>query len=81
MTTRQTPAAPAATPETDVATTVAPIPVLMTVEEVAKTLGRSPSTIYRAVQDGKLPPPRDIGGARRWLGREIAALIDEAAKS
>ena len=57
---------------------VASIPALLTVNDMAELFGRSRSAIYRAVQEKRLPPPRDVGAGRRWLGEDVAGLISRA---
>lgn len=46
-------------------------PLLIGVQEVARLLGRSERSIWRDVDEGRMPPPIHLGGARRWRRAEI----------
>ncbi len=55
----------------------AQIPKLMRLSEVAETLGRSRSSLYRDVAEGRIPKPVKIGGSVMWLSSEIRTLMDQ----
>lgn len=56
-----------------------PQPQMMTVREVAATLGLGVSTIWRAVSKGTLPAPIKVAGSTRWRRSDIEALIGREA--
>ena len=51
------------------------IPKLMRLTEVAETLGRSRSSIYRDIAEGRIPKPVKIGGSVMWPSSEIRAVM------
>ena len=51
---------------------------LLSKAEVCKRLGRSNSTLYRDIREGRIPQPVKIGRASRWLSTEIDAVIARA---
>jgi prophage regulatory protein len=52
-------------------------PVLLTVKEVAETLGLSERTVYRLADMGKMPRPVKIGAAVRWRRNELDTWIED----
>ncbi len=52
-------------------------PVLLTVKEVAETLGLSERTVYRLADMGKMPRPVKIGAAVRWRRIELDTWIED----
>lgn len=50
---------------------------LLTIRQLMTAWGyRSRTSIYRAVKDGRLPPPVDIGrGQIRWLNSAVASRM------
>ncbi len=57
------------------------IPKLMRLAEVAETLGRSRSSIYRDVAEGRIPKPVKIGGSPKWFSSEILAMMEKMAET
>jgi len=54
---------------------------LLKVSELAKFLGVAPSTIYRWLENGKLPQPFEIGDAAvRWRKSEIEHWLEESRR-
>jgi len=54
---------------------------LLKVSELAKFLGVAPSTIYRWLDNGKLPQPYEIGDAAvRWRMSEINQWLEESRR-
>ena len=51
--------------------------VLLTVKEVAETLGLSERTVYRLADVGKMPRPVKIGAAVRWRRNELDTWIED----
>lgn len=49
---------------------------LMTVEEVAALLGKSPRTVWRLVSSGEVPAPLKLGGSTVWRRADVQAMID-----
>jgi predicted DNA-binding transcriptional regulator AlpA len=46
--------------------------------EVCQFFGQiNPSTLYRQIKKGLLPPPIRIGGSSRWLRAECEACLAE----
>lgn len=52
---------------------------LLSVREVAATLGFGVSTVWRQVRKGNLPTPIRIGGSTRWRRADIEALLKPEA--
>jgi excisionase family DNA binding protein len=52
-------------------------PVLLTVKEVAETLGFSERTVYRLADSGAMPRPVKIGAAVRWRRNELDQWIED----
>jgi excisionase family DNA binding protein len=52
-------------------------PALLTVKEVAETLGLSERTVYRLADMGKMPRPVKIGAAVRWRRSELNQWIED----
>ena len=50
-------------------------PVMLTVTGVATLLACSPRTIYRLVDNGRMPPPVRLGSLVRWRREAISAWI------
>ena len=50
---------------------------LITVKEVAETLGLSERTVYRLADMGKMPRPVKIGAAVRWRRNELDQWIED----
>ena len=51
----------------------------MTFRQLQEKLGnRSRSTIYRDLEEGRLPKPRKLGGRLYWVEDEIDKLMVEA---
>jgi predicted DNA-binding transcriptional regulator AlpA len=49
---------------------------LLTKAEVCLLFGRiNPSTLYRHIKAGLLPPPIHIGGSSRWLREECETAL------
>ena len=42
------------------------IPTMLTVDGVAELLACSPRTVYRLIDQGRIPQPARIGGMIRW---------------
>lgn len=49
---------------------------LISVEEVAALLGKSPRTVWRLVSSGEVPAPLKLGGSTVWRRTDIQAMID-----
>jgi len=50
-------------------------PVMLTVTGVATLLACSPRTIYRLVDNGRIPPPVRLGSLVRWSREAIDGWI------
>ena len=50
--------------------------VLLRLPEVAKMLGCAQNTVYKMVEDGRLPPPVRTGGIVRWWQHEIDEALE-----
>lgn len=50
-------------------------PLMMTAREVAEALAVSERCLASWIDSGQVPRPRRIGGARRWVRRELHAWI------
>lgn len=54
--------------------------IILTINDVAKKLQMSTSTIYKYAEQGKLPSFK-IGASRRFLEEEIDVFLDRLSKS
>jgi len=52
-----------------------PLPVFLTVQDMAKWLKKSTRSVMRAVQRGHLPKPFIVGGRSRWNQDEVMAFM------
>jgi len=60
----------------------APItPLCWSVKDLAQMLGLGERTIWRWVDEGKIPAPRKFGGRRLWLVTEIQAWVKSRPKA
>ncbi len=50
--------------------------VLLRLPEVTKMLGCAQNTVYKMVEDGRLPPPVRTGGVVRWWQHEIEEALE-----
>ena len=50
---------------------------LISVKQVAETLGRSERQIWRMVQDAELPGPVRMGHSSRWYWSEIEGYLQQ----
>ena len=46
-----------------------------TIQQVADLLGKSRQTVYAMIEDGRLPPPAQLGGVKRWRRATIEDVI------
>lgn len=53
------------------------LPQMITVNELAATLGMSKRTIWRLLASGQIPEPVRVGGGTRWRLDEIRNWIDQ----
>ncbi|QHK19725.1 helix-turn-helix domain-containing protein [Pseudarthrobacter psychrotolerans] len=51
-------------------------PVLLTLDEVATVLRKSPSQLRWLIHNGKAPRSAKIGGRRMWREADVLAWID-----
>lgn len=54
---------------------------LVTVDQVARTLGLSVRTVRRMDSAGKLPAPVRVGGSVRWRKADVAAWVTAGCPS
>ena len=54
-------------------------PVLLSVGEVSKLIGRSRSTIYQDEKNGTFPERIKLGSSARWKKSEVLAWVEEHA--
>jgi len=54
----------------------ATLPQMITVEELARTLGMSKRTVWRLLSYGQIPQPIRVGGCTRWRLDEVQRWID-----
>ena len=52
-----------------------PTPIYASESRAAKMLDVKPAQFRQLVDDGHLPPPRDIGGLQRWDIEELRRII------
>ena len=50
--------------------------ILLRLPEVTKMLGCAQNTVYKMVEDGRLPPPVRTGGVVRWWQHEIEEALE-----
>lgn len=53
------------------------LPQMITVNELATTLGMSKRTIWRLLASGRIPEPVRVGGGTRWRLDVIRNWIDQ----
>ncbi len=53
--------------------------LVMTVDEVSKCLGISTRTIYRLIEEKKLPNPIKLGNSTRWRRADIELFVAEGS--
>lgn len=51
-------------------------PVLLSLRDLCKLLGRSSAALERDIACGRLPEPIRLGGARKWRKAEILAWVE-----
>jgi excisionase family DNA binding protein len=66
---------PVSTNKVPAPTTASPLEPLLTIDDLGRLLRVSRRTIDRLCKRGELPPPRKIGGGKRWRRREIEPLL------
>lgn len=49
---------------------------MLNLDDVIKLLKRSKSSIYRDIEQDRLPAPKKIGRSARWCSDEIRRAID-----
>ncbi len=57
----------------------APSPIFASESSAAKMLDMKLADFRRLVEQGDLPPPREIGGLKRWDIEEIRGIISGEA--
>jgi excisionase family DNA binding protein len=55
--------------------------LLLTIRDVSKLLGISQRAIWGWANDGKFPPPLELGRLRRWRREDIEAWLARQAEA